>query len=229
MRFHLAQAGRVEQRLAGSLVTDFHAHVVAFVRVVAMRRIRRRLARQRDSAENKPRGTLDAEAVVFAGGHLLPVHTAIMAENGEQRVARGQVFADHVGAVDRQWLLGLAQHQQSGSMVDLAVHEDDARDGRVADAACRLCFGEGLDLGKQIGGGVEQNPVDVIAGDGDGRLGSPAGFDAAFAQAVAIRAVTVPLRETSSRRGAQHPDFHCSQPAGTLTSRSATGNDESRS
>ena len=148
------------------------------------------------------------ELVAGPGGHLVPVYAAIVFENVEQRIAGGQVLARHAGAVDFQ-RLAFAQHEQSGGVVDLRIHQHDRADRGVADRPCRLQFRERLELREQVGRSVEQHPVDVVGADGDGGLGAGRGPDGALAYAVAHSAIAVPLRKASASRGTQNLYSHC--------------------
>nr|GFD53962.1 hypothetical protein [Tanacetum cinerariifolium] len=100
------------------------------------------------------------EAQVRAGGNdeaafqfdAVPDQTAIpVLEHVEQRETCGEVFVDHVGAPDLV-RTAFAQAQQAGGVVDLAVHQNDRADARVAQAAIGLHGGEALQLSANVGG-----------------------------------------------------------------------------
>ena len=78
-------------------------------------------------------------------------------------------------------------------MVDLAVHKYYGGNAGIAQALFRPNGGKGFQLRANIRRGIKYYPVALITGDGDGGLGACAGFKAALAQAVAIRAITIPL------------------------------------
>ncbi|MNZ83967.1 hypothetical protein D3C78_1027110 [compost metagenome] len=209
---HLAEAGGVEQLAASADVLDQQAEVVARVRVVAVRRVRRRRAAQRDRREAQRRAGGDGEALVE--GDRIPAQAAVpVAEHVEQREAGGQVLVDHLAA-PHLVRAALAQGQQAGGVVDLAVQQDQRADRRVAQRAGRLQGRERLDLCADVRRGVADDPVDPVVGQGDGGLGTRLGTQGAFAQAAAVAAVAVPLRETAAGGGTEDTDMHGQFPSG---------------
>jgi len=185
---------------------DQQAQVVARMRIVAMGRIGRRGAAQREGREFQIRAGRDGEAA--AQGDGLPAETAVpVLEHVEQRKAGGKVLVDHLGAPD---LMGaaFAQAEQAGGVVDLAVQQDDGADAGVTQGPRRLQRGEAGQLGADVGRGVAQDPVHPVVGQGDGRLGTGLGPEGALAEAVAIDAIAVPLGKATAGGGAENLDMH---------------------
>jgi len=107
---------------------------------------------------------------------------------------------DHVGAPDLMRAT-LAQAEQAGGVIDLAVHQDDRADPCVAQCTARLHGREALELGPDVRGGVAQHPVHAVIGYRDGRLGARLGPQAAIAKSGAVLAIAVPLRKTTAGGG----------------------------
>ena len=206
MRLHLAQPGRVEQALAAGRIDERDADVVARLRAVAVRRVRWRIAGQRQGFEAEAGRAVDGKARLQR--EFAPVDSTVMAEHAEHRVAHRQVLAHAGGAPHRPRLAMLAQHVEAGGVVDLGIDQHDRRDAGVAQRARRLQRREAPDLLQHVGGGVEQHPVLVVATGGNRRLGTGLGADASLAQAVAVGAVAVPLRKATTGCGAEHADLH---------------------
>ena len=197
MRFDFAQARCIKQLLAVGLVFDQHADGVAVVAIVAVRRIRGRLALERHrgefqvmSARDFPAGAVDR--------HIVPVHTAIVAENIEQRIAGRQVILDHLGTENLALDLAFAQHQKPGRVVDLRVDQHDANNAGIAQCASRLQRAKLLHLLQHVGRGIEQHPVDAITADANRRLRAGTCLDGAFTQPIAVMTVAVPLGESTA-------------------------------
>ncbi|MNE85938.1 hypothetical protein D3C80_1829890 [compost metagenome] len=123
-----------------------------------------------------------------------------MAEHGEQREAGAQVLVDHVGAPDLM-RAAFTQAQQAGGVIDLAVEQDNRTDPGVAQGACGLHGGEGLQLRADIRRGVAQHPVHTVVRQGNRRLGTRCSAQGTVAKAFAVHAVAVPLRETATGGG----------------------------
>jgi hypothetical protein len=102
----------------------------------------------------------------------------------------------------------LAQGQQAGAMVDLAVQQDDSADGRVAQCAGRLQGGKGFELGTDIRGGVAQYPVLAVVAQGNRGLAARLRAQAAGAYAAAVAAVAIPLGKTAACGGTENLDMH---------------------
>ena len=109
--------------------------------------------------------------------------------------------------MQRQRRTAFAQHQQARHVIDLRIHQKHRADAAVAHGTRRLQFREGTDLAQDVGGSVDQNPVGAVFTDGDRRLGASCRHDAAGAQAGAIEAVAVPLRESATCSGTENADF----------------------
>ena len=171
-----------------------------------MRRVRRRIAGQRQRLEAEPGRAVDGKARLQR--QLAPVDAAVVAEHAEHRVAHRQVLAHAGGAPHRPWLAVLAQHVEAGGVVDLSVDQHDRGDAGVTQRARRLQRGKAADLLQHVGRGIEQHPVLVVAAGGNRRLGAGLGADASLAQAVAVGAVAVPLRETTTGGGTEYANLH---------------------
>ena len=193
----MPRPGRVVQVLAAAQIFDTHTDIVTKMRVVAMRGIGRRFAAQRHRGKTQVLDAIDHEIRASFQRHRVPFDAAIMTQHVEKRVAGGEVLVHHVGAINVE-RLAFAQNQQAGGMVDLAVDEDDADDARVAQGPGRLHGRKGLQLGANVGGGVEEHPIDAVATDGDGGLCAGRSSDVPPAQPITIRTVTVPLRESTA-------------------------------
>ncbi len=68
-------------------------------------------------------------------------------------------------AIQRQFLTVLAQHEQTGGVVNLRVQQQDSGNASVAQSACRLQSGKRLDLLQYIRGRVDQQPIGLVGGD----------------------------------------------------------------
>ena len=102
----------------------------------------------------------------------------------------------------------LAQRHQARRVIDLSIHEQDRADAGIASPAPGLKGGEGLDLGSDIGRGVEQHPVYAIRAHCDGRLRPRAAGQLASAQPATVVAVAVPLGEATAGTGPEYADLH---------------------
>src|SRR5690554_2458710 len=99
-------------------------------------------------------------------------------------------------------------------MVDLAVHQHDGGNTGITRALFQLQQREALQLGANIGRGVEQDPVGAVEAGGDGGLGAGLSVQCAVAQPLAVGAVAVPLRKAAPGGGAQYLYFHYCVSAG---------------
>jgi len=161
-----AKAAKATKVAKAEPVKARNADVVALARLVAVRRIRRCVALQGYRRERQLlRADHGKPAAVFRR-NCMPVYATIVAKNLEQRIAGAQVLARHIRTIDFQ-RASFAQHQQTGRMVDLRIHQDDGTDCRVANSACRLQRGETFVLREQVRRSIEQNPVDPIGADCD--------------------------------------------------------------
>ncbi len=173
---------------------------------MAVGRIGWGLAPERDGGEAEPTDLGDREGLPVHG-HGMPFDAAIVLEHAKQRVTPGEVLVHHAGAVDLQRTAVLAQHHKARRMVDLGIDEDDGTDRGVAYRAPRLQVREGAELRPDVRGGIEQHPVLAIP-DRDRRLGAGLCPDHPLAQAGAVAAVAVPLREAAARDGAEYVYAH---------------------
>ena len=100
----------------------------------------------------------------------------------------------------------LAHRQQPGDRVDLAIGQDHARDRAVAELAM---FGMQLrrrnKLLAQVGRGVDEKPVLAVGADRDRALGARK-FRIFASRCPANRTSAIPLRNTTTCRGAQDDD-----------------------
>ena len=204
-RLDPAQARCVEKRMAGRLVGHEETDIVARMRVIAVRRIRWRLARQGNHVERQSGRAVDAKAAVAVDP--APFHAAIMLEDAEQRVGNGEIVAYWIGAVDAQGA-AFTQHHEAGRVIDLAVHENDADDPGVPYGAAGLRFREAPELRQNVRGSIEQDPICAIGADRNGRLGARTRPEVASAQAIAVAAIAVPLRKPAARSGAENVYSH---------------------
>jgi len=186
-----------------------------------MRRIRRGSAHQGNRAQCQSLGAFDPEP----GGACFqppPQDAAIVSENSEQRIVSREVVAHLLGTVQSK-RRALAQHQETGRVVDLAVGKHHPDDARVAQRACGLQVGKRPHLCQDVGRSIDQNPVHVVARDGDGRLGPRPRPYAAVPNAVAVRAIAVPLRKAATRGGTQDMYPHGAQARADVASAVRTG------
>src|SRR5439155_26680763 len=165
---------------------------VALVRLITTRRVWQGFARDRGSPKAKVTRSDDTE--VFAGidRHSMPVNPAVVLKDVEYRVPGGEILPSHIGRIDLQ-RPALSQHEQTSRVIDLSIHQDHCAYCRVAYGSPRLQFRKCAQLRKYIGGGMEQNPVGVIAGDCYRRLGACLCADCSFPQSSTVETVTIPL------------------------------------
>jgi hypothetical protein len=162
-----------------------------------MRGVGGRLAAQRNRREAQRLRPDYLEFVAGMGRQPVPVHGAVVLQDVEQRIAGRQVLVDHVGAVDLK-RRPFPQHQQTGRVIDLRVHQYHRTHRGITDGPGGLQAGEAAELGQEIGGRIEQRPIEVVSGNRDGGLGSCLCADRSLAQAVAVGAVAVPLWEAAA-------------------------------
>jgi hypothetical protein len=110
-------------------------------------------------------------------------------------------------AIQGQTLAVLTQHEQTGGVVNLRVHQHHSRNAGVTQGAGRLQAGKGFDLLQDIRGSVHQQPVCAVGADGDRRLGAGAVMGAASAHCAALGAVAIPLWESTASGRAKHMNF----------------------
>lgn len=129
---------------------------------------------------------------------VMPIDTAIVLEHLEQRVTRAEVFTHQGMAPQGEFLSVLAQHQQTGGVVDLRIHQQHRGNTCVAQGSRRLQRMEGLDLLQHIGRGVDQQPIGLVGSDCNGRLGACHVVRATRPHCTALRAIAIPLREPAA-------------------------------
>ena len=90
-------------------------------------------------------------------------------------------------------------------MIDIGIRQEDAGDRAVARRSTpRLQLRGALDLPRQIGRSIDQEPAIIVAGNRDARLGLRRNFSSA--RGAAVRAGTIPLREAAARRTSKNAD-----------------------
>ena len=142
-------------------------------------------------------------------GHHLPLDAAVMPEHREDRIAAREIRVGVVRAPDRQWTRGLAQHEQTGRVIDLPIDQHDAGNAGVARRARRLQHRIRLQLRQDIGRGVDERPLALVATThGNRGLGSSLSPQGAVTDARTVTAVAIPLRKAAAGGRPQHPNFH---------------------
>ena len=174
---------------------------------VAVRRVRRRLAGDRQRAPPHPRHRVHRENRVLQVD-AAAVHAAKVTEHLKDRVAAGQIRIGAVCAPHGPRTHRFSQHVQPGRMVDLPVNEDDGGNGGVAYRTARLQIRTRLQLGQDVRRGVHQHPSRPPSCDGDGRLGPGTAVQCSRAKTRAVWAIAIPLGKTAPGGRTQHPDFH---------------------
>ena len=127
------------------------------------------------------------------GDHRPPLDRAVALERAQHPRAVAQRLVHRRRGVQRQ-AAGLAQQQQTQRVVQLGVGEQH-RLQRRGPVAVRVQGGEGLDLGADVGRGVDQEPPPAVGADRDRRLGARGG----------------PAPERTAAHTGQ-PQFHCGEP-----------------
>lgn len=133
---------------------------------------------------------------------LSPFNPAERLQEEVDPAKRGLCF---LARVDKKRLFLLPHENQTEGMIDICICEENAGDRTVArrDSA-GLQFRRALDLPRQIGRGVDQEPAIIVAGDGNARLRLRRDFSGA--RVAAVRAVTIPLRKAATGRASENPD-----------------------
>ncbi len=174
---------------------------------VAVRRVRRRLARHRQRAPQQARHSSDFERLVER--NAMAFDTTEMCKHVQHRIAGGEIGVGRVGAPQRPGPRRLAQHVQAGGVIHLCIDEHDGADGAVAQRAPRLQHPVRVDLRQDVGGCIDECPgVAAIRGNRDGRLRARLAAQRAVAQATTVRAVAVPLGKAATGGGSEYADFH---------------------
>jgi tetratricopeptide (TPR) repeat protein len=107
----------------------------------------------------------------------------------------------------------LAQMQQARGLIDFAAGQHDGRDRRAARVAARMQCRRRLQLGAQIGRGIEQHPVLAVSRNGEARLGAWLDAFVAGPGEAANRTSAIPLRKASTRRGTDNDGGKAAQTA----------------
>ena len=189
-----------DRLLEGEIVTKLFGQVLAQAEEKGL------TSDEHFSGQSEPANLGDRERFPVHG-YGMPFDAAIVLQHAKQWITPGEVLVHHSGAVDLQRAGVLAQHHETRRMIDLGIDEDDGADRGVANRAPRLQIGEGAELRPDVGGGIEQHPVLAVP-DRDRRLGAGLCRDRALAQAGAVAAVAVPLREAAARGGAEYVYAH---------------------
>src|SRR4051812_23323863 len=87
MRLDLSEAGRIKQHCTGLRIHNAHADVVPCDWLVAMWRIRRRIALGCHRSESQAFGTNDFKSAALPDRDFVPVDPAVMLEDFEKRIA----------------------------------------------------------------------------------------------------------------------------------------------
>ena len=175
-----------------------------------LRRVRRGLSRHRQRAPAARPARRRPRNPSPSGLMRAPLDAAVVGEHAEDRIAARQVGVRGVGAPDRPGPGRLAQHVETGGVVDLAVHQHDAARWRVSRAARAGCSsgwrrswarmsGEALTSAQSCG---------VAAAHGDRGLGSRPRAQRAAAHAGAVAAVAVPLGKAAAGGRPQYANLH---------------------
>jgi len=96
--------------------------------------------------------------------------------------------------------------QQAGDRIDLAAGQDHSGNRRMTQAVPGMQERTCLDLLAQVRAGVRDDPVFIVARDGDRALCSRARCRIAGTGATAGGIVGVPLRKSATGRGAKNDD-----------------------
>ena len=106
----------------------------------------------------------------------------------------------------------LAQAEQPGGVVNLAVGENNAANMRAAQNLFLIQFWRMGNLLADIGRGVTQYPLFPVIADDDRRLGAGGRLKGTVAQTLTVGAITVPLRETAAGGGTEDFNKHEDRP-----------------
>ena len=86
-----------------------------------MWRVGRSLARQWNSSDLDVGDALWFKGVSFFGGNFMPINAAVMFEDFEDRVSRGEIFVHHICAVNVERRFRFSEHEQAGGVVYLCI------------------------------------------------------------------------------------------------------------
>ena len=90
------------------------------------------------------------------------------------------------------------------NLIDLAAGQQECLDGAAARAAAWMQYRRPPNLLRQIGRGIDENPILAVGGDGETGLGTRPNPWIAGPGQLADGAAAVPLWEASTRRRAKH-------------------------
>jgi len=119
--------------------------------------------------------------------------------------------------------LEFAEVEEAHEGVDIGGREEDATDGRAGGFA----FGwselrRGQDLAAEVGGSGKEKPDGAVGREGDLGLGAQSGLKVAGAEAAAVAAGAVPLREAAAGGGAEDFNVHVWMSSGESRLRDAS-------
>ena len=146
----------------------------------------------------------------------MPVHAAEMLQYIQNRQTGAQILAHSLGSPQLQRRAVLAQQQQSGAVIDLAVDQDDGTDPGITQALVRLQRRIGRDLLMNVGRGVAHHPLAAVDRDCDRGLTTPVRLEGAGTQTTAIAAVAIPLRKAPTGSRTQDSYQQGQQPVGCV-------------
>jgi len=107
--------------------------------------------------------------------------------------------------VDDERLFLLPHENQTERMIEIGICEENAGDRTVARRnRTGLQFRRVLDLPRQIGRSIDQEPAFAVGGDRRARLRLRRDF--AGARADAVRAITIPLRKAAAGGASENTD-----------------------
>jgi hypothetical protein len=170
-RLRSAQRWRIKKAFPALSVLEQDAYRIADMGIMPMGGVGRGLAVQRHRDKAHARQVGYRKFAVSVDFDSMALHAAIMSEHIQDRKPSGQVLIDHVRAVDVE-RFSLAQKEQSGCVVNLAIDQHYPGDRRVSDGSPRLKGRESLYLGADIGRSVNNNPSLAVIANGHRRLGA---------------------------------------------------------
>ena len=136
-----------------------------------------------------------------AGNNRLTLHHV-----GRERAEHGIVGegGERGGGRANRERLTLPQAQQAGDLIDLGAGEDHGFDRASTRSHARMQRLGSPKLLREVGRGVDQDPVFAVRRDREACLGARPNAYVTRPCQPACRATTVPLRKTSPRRRAEH-------------------------
>ena len=113
------------------------------------------------------------------------------------------------GSGEEEERLEFAEMEQAHEGVHVGGGEEHAADRSTGSIArWRSELRRGKDLRAQVRGGAEEEPDTAVRRKGELSLSACGGLDGAGAEAQAVAAGAVPLRETAASSGAEDLDLH---------------------